>query len=116
MVKAVAVLGNSNDVSGTISFTQEGNGKFQQRLGYVKIRFLIRCTMQSYQLTCTSIVQVQPLWLEIFLVLSLVSMASISMPWGTPQMVACQLVKSFNNNLVSFLISWGTIEYESEQI
>ncbi|KEH24539.1 superoxide dismutase [Cu-Zn] protein [Medicago truncatula] len=26
MVKAVAVLGNSNDVSGTISFTQEGNG------------------------------------------------------------------------------------------
>ncbi|WJX80191.1 cysteine desulfurase Selenocysteine lyase [Trifolium repens] len=26
MVKAVAVLGNSNDVSGAISFSQEGNG------------------------------------------------------------------------------------------
>lgn len=41
MVKAVAVLGNSNGVTGTINFNQEGNGKFQQRLISVTIMFFV---------------------------------------------------------------------------
>lgn len=57
MVKAVAVLGNSNDVSGTISFTQEGNGKFQQRLVWSPRRLSFCFTLLVYcakpnRLTC----------------------------------------------------------------
>lgn len=45
MVKAVAVLGSNEGVTGTISFSQEGNGKFQQRLIFVAITFLFSASV-----------------------------------------------------------------------
>ncbi|XP_057434916.1 uncharacterized protein LOC130727709 isoform X2 [Lotus japonicus] len=59
MVKAVAVLGSSDYVKGTINFSQEGDGPT----------------------TVTGTISgLKPVF-----------MASMSMPWGTPPMAACQL-------------------------
>lgn len=40
MVKAVAVLGSSEGVTGTIHFNQDGNGKFPSEYGFV----ILYCT------------------------------------------------------------------------
>ena len=58
-MKAVAVLGSTEGVTGTIYFTQEGNGKFQQHFIFAKVTSLFPCTvkcanqMTSYVAYCT---------------------------------------------------------------
>ena len=90
MVKAVAVLGNSSGVSGTIYFTQEADGNLKnpvwssRKCKLLLFLFKIIILLQN--------IQAQLQWLEMFLVLSLGSMGSMSMHLGTQQMVACQLV------------------------
>lgn len=110
MVKAVVVLGGSEDVKGTIYFSQEGDGEIfrglivNSVLVFFKARFMVFfCHFRRYcfgnQILFREIeplLQVQPQLLDPSLALSLDFTASMFMLLVTPPMVACQLVMTIS--------------------
>lgn len=86
-MKAVAVLGNSECVIGTIFFSQEGDGNMV--IGFICASHVHFFSVLYLRL---KLFQVQPRLRAMFLVSRLGFMDSMFMPWVTQPTAACQLV------------------------